>query len=80
MTLLGHRDEAARVGMIGPDFRRQWGGASDSLLVGIVGQVRLWKGQQHFLAAASQVAQRAHASSPGKRLLNAPGHSGGSAG
>lgn len=42
MALLGGRDEAARTGMSGPDFRKQSGRTSDNLLVGIAGQVRPW--------------------------------------
>jgi glycosyltransferase involved in cell wall biosynthesis len=41
----------------GTAFREELGVTRDTLLVGIVGRVRPWKGQQFFLEAASQVGQ-----------------------
>ncbi len=42
----------------GSVLRKELGVPSDTLLVGIVGRVRPWKGQRSFLEAASQVAER----------------------
>jgi len=49
----------------GTAFREELGVSRDTLLVGIVGRVRPWKGHGHFLAAASQVAKRV----PGVRFV-----------
>lgn len=43
----------------GRTFREELGVSKDTALVGIVGRVRPWKGQQYFLAAASELARRA---------------------
>jgi glycosyltransferase involved in cell wall biosynthesis len=42
----------------GVAFREELGVTGDTLLVGVVGRVRPWKGQRSFLEAASQVAER----------------------
>lgn len=49
----------------GSAFREELGVSADTLLVGIVGRVRPWKGQRRFVEAASQVVQRV----PGVRFL-----------
>ncbi|MGB3904933.1 MAG: glycosyltransferase family 4 protein [Anaerolineae bacterium] len=41
----------------GASFRTELGVPNDTPLVGIVGRIRPWKGQQYFLAAASEVAR-----------------------
>ena len=38
-------------------FKAQLGVPADTPLVGIIGRIRPWKGQQYFLAAASEVAR-----------------------
>jgi glycosyltransferase involved in cell wall biosynthesis len=40
----------------GAALRRAWGVGPDDLLVGQVGRISAWKGQEDFLAAAAQVA------------------------
>ena len=42
----------------GEEVRRQWGFTSQHLVVGMVGRVGLWKGQELFLRAAQRIAAR----------------------
>ena len=51
-------DEYDPYSIDGVAFRGELGVRGDTLLVGIVGRVRPWKGQRVFLEAASQVAER----------------------
>lgn len=41
----------------GADIRREWGVSDDEILIGMIGRISRWKGQDHFIKACKIVSQ-----------------------